>query len=1278
MTTLRAFLLGIALLACRADEFSVSLPQEVHPVWDMARAYREATPASERICINGLWRWQPANADAPPANHWGFFKVPGPWPGITDYMQKDSQTLFAHEAWKNVSLPGVTAAWYQREITVPATWIGRRIVLSTEYLNSHALVYIDGKRAGEMRFPTGEVDLTDLCRPGERQVISLLVTALPLKGVLLSYTDSASARQVKGSVARRGVCGDLFLEGVRKSPRIARVTMGTSVRKGTISFLATLENLDTDASYQLAAEIIENGHPITTLRSDVFQAQSLHDLAFGFTNQWKPERLWDIYTPTNQFDVALTLLNSKGEALDRTVAQRFGFRELWINGRDFFLNGTRIFLSAVPLDNAQVGAAWSTYAAARESLERLKNIGINFVYTHNYGCEPGSHLSFEEILRAADDVGMLVALSQPHFSHYEWKSADADRTNGYATHAQFYARVAGNHPSVVFYSMSHNATGYNEDMNPDMIDGIQAPRDQWASNNVKLALRAEAIVNGIDPNRIVYHHASGNLGSMHPMNFYPNFVPIQELSDWFGHWSTNGVKPAFLCEYGAPFTWDWTMYRGWYKGQREFGSAKVPWEFCVAEWNAQFLGDRAYDISNSEKVNLRWEAKRFAAGDLWHRWDYPFPVGSDRFDEQYPIFARYLTDNWRAFRGWNVSAISPWEYEHFWKLRPGVRREREQLPVDRENLQRPGYSPDFIGQRYERMDLAFERNDWIATPAAEALTRNNGALLAFFGGKPDAFTSKDHNFLPNDLVEKQVIVINNSREIVQCDVSWGTDFAEQIKGETTVQLPTGEQGRTPVRFKLPAEVRPGRHEMRARIRFSTGDVQEDIFAFNVVNPAPSISHVPRLGLFDPKGETETILKSFKVQFRSIDSNGALAHDEILIVGKGALEGNAPDISKVRDGLRVIIFEQSSKVLEKRFGFRVEEYGLREVFPRVPDHPVLAGIAVDNLRDWRGEATLLPERLDYEMRPRYGPTVKWCDIPVTRIWRCGNRGNVASVLIEKPARGDFLPIVDGGYALQYSPLLEYREGQGMVLFCQLDVTGRTETDPVAETFVANILNYVAQWKAEPKGKVIYSGAAEGRSFLEAIGLRLDFDSVITTNDLVVLGPQFSSESKMKDHVMHGGRLLAVGLSSAELKAVLPFEVETTRREHISSFFEAPKFSSALRGIAPADLHNRAPGEFELIASGADISGDGVIAQKAKVVLMQIAPWEFKGDQNNLRRTYRRFAFALSRLLANSGAEGSTPLLDRFKNPPRADEKRWLEGFYVDTPQEWDDPYRFFRW
>ena len=46
----------------------------------------------------------------------------------------------------------------------------------------------------------------------------------------------------------------------------------------------------------------------------------------------------------------------------------------------------------------------------------------------------------------------------------------------------------------------------------------------------------------------------------------------------------------------------------------------------------------------------------------------------------------------------------------------------------------------------------------------------------------------------------------------------------------------------------------------------------------------------------------------------------------------------------------------------------------------------------------------------------------------------------------------------------------------------------------------------------------------------------------------------------------------------------------------------------------------------------------------------------------------------------GASGSTPILERFHSPvvaPKA-EKRWLDGLYLDLPEEWDDPYRFFCW
>jgi hypothetical protein len=92
-----------------------------------------------------------------PTDRWGFFKAPGFWLGINNYIQEDCQTLFVHPDWKDAALRDLTAAWYQREITVPEGWADRCVVLSAEYLHSFAVVYVDGKEAGEIRLPARSI-----------------------------------------------------------------------------------------------------------------------------------------------------------------------------------------------------------------------------------------------------------------------------------------------------------------------------------------------------------------------------------------------------------------------------------------------------------------------------------------------------------------------------------------------------------------------------------------------------------------------------------------------------------------------------------------------------------------------------------------------------------------------------------------------------------------------------------------------------------------------------------------------------------------------------------------------------------------------------------------------------------------------------------------------------------------------------------------------------------------------------------------------------------------
>src|SRR6266550_8486522 len=88
---------------CALAQSEAPLPSGVKAVWNPDKAFRQKTLTRERVCLNGLWRWQPARevADAVPLEQWGYFKVPGFWPGTSNYIQEDSQTLHVHPSWKN-------------------------------------------------------------------------------------------------------------------------------------------------------------------------------------------------------------------------------------------------------------------------------------------------------------------------------------------------------------------------------------------------------------------------------------------------------------------------------------------------------------------------------------------------------------------------------------------------------------------------------------------------------------------------------------------------------------------------------------------------------------------------------------------------------------------------------------------------------------------------------------------------------------------------------------------------------------------------------------------------------------------------------------------------------------------------------------------------------------------------------------------------------------------------------------------------------------------------
>jgi hypothetical protein len=196
----------------------------------------------------------------------------------------------------------------------------------------------------------------------------------------------------------------------------------------------------------------------------------------------------------------------------------------------------------------------------------------------------------------------------------------------------------------------------------------------------------------------------------------------------------------------------------------------------------------------------------------------------------------------------------------------------------------------------------------------------------------------------------------------------------------------------------------------------------------------------------------------------------------------------------------------------------------------------------------------------------------------------------------------------------------------------------------------------------------------------------FNGTLDPSQVLVVTP--GGGKQLADHkdaitawLERGGHMLVLGLKTDEANSFMPFIVTMNKAEHICVVFESKGIGSLLAGIGPADVNIREPRELDLVSSGATPQGNGVlaVANQGKVVFCQIAPWQFQYERHyNLKRTFRLTSVLINRLLCNMGASGKAPVLERFTKGSGRNSSPWLTGFYLDKPEEMDDPYRFFGW
>lgn len=1251
--------ISLSVHRLRAKPENAPLPEGVaSSVWSLEEAWRETTPTRERISLNGLWGFRPtlsndAPAQVPAANDcWGWIKVPAVWPGKWEGDEAVQRVWVA--PWLVENVPAVLdfdQAWYRRRCTLPASFVGKRVVLDFTMLQTHVKAFVDGVEVGQLWYPGGELDVTRAIKPGTEQEFALLVTARPMSAETQSFMAPERIIKDKASVRMKGITGDLYLVATPSAQRIQDVQVITSTRDKQIAFVVETEGLAA-GTYQVEAAVEGCG------AKKRFSAQTVQAESNGILRlsaQWKDPQLWDIATPQNRYTAVVTVRTAKGEVIDTFTPVKFGFREFRVDGRNFMLNDIPVHLRALHNTSMNSPADKACTASAREHCRRIQQYGFNFVIAGNYDFLPGGTSYLDGLMEACDETGVLLSFTLPHIKEFNFKMQDPATAARYRALAHWLIRRARNHPSVVFYGMNHNCTGYFGDQNPLKIDGLfempdnSGKKNAWWENNRRQARITAEIARSIDPTRPIYHHQSGNLGDLHTVNIYLNWAPLQERSDWLEHWSTVGVKPLFFVEWGLPHISSWSSYRG----PKFIWRCEAFQSLWASEFGAQFWGDAAYQPTPEAYAALAHEEKLWAKGVefRWSDLNRPLRALTNNYQNVQALFA---SDNWRSHRAWGISAMLPWDQGDFWER--VAKTEARPVSNSLANLKQPGIVPDYLTPDHQFINDTGDRAAFEPSSVGHAFLRWNMPDCAFIAGAKRV-TDKQHLYAVGERCEKTLVLLNDRRQSQK--IAWQIAL---LKGETVLakksgreRVEPGTQARVPVAFDVPEQA--GDYQLRATFTFADQVVQHDTFAVRVVPPVAALAPATAVTLYDTKGITTAHFQRLKIPFTTYQQGHVLKAGEVVVIGRESLDDtSAPWVRQLPKGVRLLVFEQQANELYTRLGFRIAERGARQLFPRFT-HPITRGLDAVDLSCWRGRATLIPEHLqDIDAIETRDPGWKWCDQWSTRVWRCGTWGNVASVLIEKPAKGDWRALVDGEFDLQYAPLLEKIEGSGRIIFCQLDVSGRSEPDPVADALTLRLLNDLQETKAVTSQAVCALGET-AKALCANLGVK-----TADASGIWVVSSGAGAPANLKQQIEQGLRVLCLGLSRDEVATWSPVAAPTVATN--AYFTRIEKLPAELNGLSNADWAWHGEMSFAAFAVSEENNQALKVVHHGKgcVIFWQVPPTAIDEVKKPYLRTSKRRANAMAaRVLGNLGAafESSAAL-------------------YLDTPQNVDDPYRYYRW
>ena len=1004
------------------------LPRAV--TWDLKPVGETAT--RHRYALSGHWRVQPLGTQvsrpalgaegkarstrvvslAPKPGPWAFAKVPGSWRPTGPSFQGgilDSQRRPIGN-WKDVAVSFYPAAWLERDFALEGLGPERGIFLLISGAYNACDLYVNDVPVGSIvPWQAKELDISRAVRPGGSNRIDIMA-GRPYSPFKVQGRDGET------TWLPSGLSMPPCLE-VRKSKELSvrEVIPMPSFREKKLGVEFWVNNPIKAKKQLLAACRIADtrSDKVIDLPASPFalsgEAQEKKVVNF----EWADPILW---FPDDPHLLDLTVSVREGEGLiDETFPVRFGFREVWVQGTDFRMNGVRF-----QLQGQCHSFPGRDLKSAENVIERLGLIGFRSSIGYFLGRDSMPQAATEATLRAADAKGFLF-----NFKLY----GGGMTAQGDLRARRDYFKQFRPHPCVVAYTQARY--GYHGPAHGSPISLGRAVDEK--EKELPEYQKDQALVDlchEMNPGCLVSYYQQGVVGDYRSYMQYQGYgTPIQTREEWPRYWAEQRPAPFF----GAELDMCCSLYLAkWQKGRR----STVP---LAAEHAARYFGDQAYAKETLETVKaIRASREREGEGEL--------SPSRNAIDLKALVIER-------TTRAWRTYGIS-------------------YLILDDTRIT--------------------YRSDLTLSAADLAYQKNNARFLAYIGGQKDDFVRKDHAFYAGETVQKQIIMINGRFHPVDANVRWRlvkTGTGEEIKSVSeTLRIEAGDTSKHPIEFSAPRVNAKTRCAIELQVQ-QEGETTEDRFAVEVFPKPPALNlGETRVVVADETGDTSEALRKAgltvhtKVRLsgeEAAEAEQSLAGADLLVIGRKSFPTEAATVRMVfraaENGLNIVCFEQVEREL---FGLKNDDPNTRHAFISAQDHPVVEGLSDEDVRNWRGASNILESYPDYRKGTKYGLLTHksargffgQCEFA-----QWSSNGTVATFYLEKPQTGSFKTILSSGFDMLYSPLVELRPGKGKILLCQLDVTNRYGTDPVATLIVNRLLEYGAQKRVRQPATVAWWGS-----------------------------------------------------------------------------------------------------------------------------------------------------------------------------------------------------------